>query len=495
MMITFNKKTPLYRQIYQHLRKQILSQKLLPDQMLPSTRDLCQDLAVSRTTVLEAYEQLTAEGYIYSKPGSGMFVNDKLPKNSKSGISNTATRDGKSNGHARLSRAARSVDIEFNSLVGSMPGDTYQAWQYDFRVGKVDWDEKSQNIWQRLVKASVKSASARGYTPKGDYGLRESISLHLQNIRNCRCSAENIIITNGSQQGFDILGRMLIDPGDTVVIEEPGCAGAKLAFSSLMAKIVYVNVDEEGLIISQMTQQAAEAKLVFVTPSHQFPSGHIMSLPRRLELSKWAEHHNAYIIEDDYDSEYRYGGRPIECIQSVDLYDRTIYAGTFSKVLSPTLRLGYVVLPEMLIDPFLSMKCAADGASPPLQQLALARWINEGHHHKHLRRMRIIYAERRSLMIKNLEKYFSPQQIAINSSNTGLHIILELVTIKNSQERVILDTLHEHSIAIAPISQLYRHPPKHCILGLGFAVIDKKNIESGVQLLQKILTPYLSKSP
>ena len=359
---------PLHRRIYDALKSAIRAGRLGPDARLPSTRTLAADLKVSRNTVALAYEQLVAEGYVVARHRSMMSVASAVPARQLPKPIRT-----KSKFQPRLSTYGRRLMDD----PAMPPSSSYAArpgLRYDFRYGQPAVDEFPREIWRQLLSARVRRSlpSSFGYGPPSGYGpLREALTGYLGRARGLSCNAEQVVIVNGSQQAFDLIARILLDPGDNVVIEEPHYHGSYLTFHSAGARLIGVPVDAEGLDTTKLPPATARARLCFVTPCHQFPTGVIMPLGRRLALLDWASRVGAWVVEDDYVSEFRYEGHPIEALQALDRADRVIYVGTFSKILFPALRLAYVVLPSALVKPFLAAKWVADRYTTMLGQEAL----------------------------------------------------------------------------------------------------------------------------
>jgi len=368
--------------VYEQLRAAILDGRLRAGERLPATRELAERLAVSRNTVLDAYARLTAEGFLAGRIGAGTFV--------------TATQP--------VQRAATPA-----SPLRPRPPWRALAWRpaerrgiaRDFSVGAPDpalfpWDE-----WRRLVARRQRRPGNRrdggGYAPpEGDAGLRAAIARHVGLSRSVRAGADDVLITSGAQQAFDLIARVLLEPHACVAVEDPGYPPAQLAFRAHGARVVPVPVDAEGLDVAALPR---EAKLVYVTPSHQFPLGTPMSLARRLALLAWAERHRAAIVEDDYDSEFRFDGRPLEPLHSLDRSGRVLYVGTFSKVLLPALRLGFVVAPAPLVPALRTARALADSHGAVAPQLALRELIDDGLFARHLRRLVRSYRERRDALV------------------------------------------------------------------------------------------------
>ncbi|NDJ22300.1 aminotransferase class I/II-fold pyridoxal phosphate-dependent enzyme [Nostoc sp. B(2019)] len=482
-VITINPQAalPLHRQVYEELRQAILLGRLVPGQRLPSTRSLSQSLGISRATVTQSYEQLLSEGYLEATPGSGTFVCHQIPDD----LLNT-------------------VPIQSTSKVAnlSLPLSTYGAGltnralfrlpepqaQINFSYGRPAFDRFPIDLWRKLLSRHCRSSAdvldyttdSMGYRP-----LREAIASYLARSRAVKCSTEQIIIVGGSQQGLDLITRLLIDRSDWIAVEEPGYLGARRTFLAQGACLFPVSVDESGLLVSNLTTGTIpNIKLIYVTPSHQFPTGVILSLPRRLELLAWAQKSGAMIIEDDYDSEYRYGERPIPALQGLDQGNSVIYVGTFSKVLFPALRLGYLVLPHNLVDVFTRAKWLADRQSSLLEQHALTDFITEGHLERHIRRMRSLYDQRRQILVQSLVSHFG-EKIKILGENAGMHLIVKINTTLSDEEIIQRAALAGVGIGAAHPYYLKDSPGSEFVLG--YADIDEEQIKAGVHRLAHIV--------
>src|SRR5579884_3154326 len=382
---------PFHRQLYDHLRASILSGQLQAGTRLPSTRALAQDLGISRNTVTTAYDQLLAEGYIESRVGHGTTVVPLLPEHLINVAPTHAAPLSATPAHPQLSQrgqliASASFMPASRSLLTTTP---------PFRSGVPALDAFPFALWSQLIQRHARNSfSAWGHYQQS-YGyqpLREAIAAHIGVTRGVRCIAAQVLIVSGSQQAIDLAARMLLDPGDQAWIEDPGYPGTRNALLAAGATLIPVPIDTEGISVSQGRVLAPQARLVATTPSHQFPLGVTMSLPRRLELLEWARQANAWILEDDYDSEYRFTGRPLSTLQGLDGAQRVLYIGTFSKVLFPSLRLGFLVVPSDLVDAFANMLHTTTYHHSVLEQMALADFISEGHFARHLRTMRTLYA-------------------------------------------------------------------------------------------------------
>ncbi len=361
----------LQQQVYESIRRAILEGIVAPGTRLPSSRALAGDLGVSRTTTLLAVQQLQAEGYLTARRGSGTFVAGELPDDL---LRRQATRPAARPRHPPLSRRG-------TALVAAPQGARRLGGPpRAFRIGTPGVDLFPVGLWSRLASRRLRSVTAAQL----DYGdsaglrvLREAIADHVQTARGTRCEADQVLVVAGAQQGLELICRLLLDPGDRVWMEEPGYPGARSALLGAGARILPVRVDTEGLDVAMGARRAGDARLVYVTPSHQYPLGVPMSLPRRLALLEWASAARAWVIEDDYDSEFRYGARPVPCLHGLDVDGRVIYVGSFSKTLFPALRLGFLIVPPDLQDGLVAARAAADQHPPALDQAVLADFIVE----------------------------------------------------------------------------------------------------------------------
>ncbi|WP_089943357.1 MocR-like pyridoxine biosynthesis transcription factor PdxR [Candidatus Entotheonella palauensis] len=479
----------LYQQLYQSLRSAILAGQLAPGTRLPATRTMARELGVSRNTVLLAYEQLLAEGYAVGQTGSGTYVASSLPD---AMLTTAAVPDAIEStpleAAPRLSAYGRHAAA--NSPLNP-PSDPVRpsALRYDFRYGLPAVEEFPHDIWRRLLTRRARSASLRSlrYGPPEGYGpLREAIADYLRRSRAVVCDPEQIVVVNGSQQALDLTARVLLDPGDRVVIEEPHYQGARQVFLAAGAELLPGRVDAEGLDVAALPKEAAEARLAFVTPSHQYPSGAIMSLARRLALLSWAEDTDAYVLEDDYDSEYRYEGRPVEAVQGLDRNGRVIYVGTFSKVLFPALRLGYMVLPRPLVQPILAAKWLTDRHTSTLEQEMLTDFIREGHFERHLRRSRTRNAALRATLLEALDTHFG-SRISISGANAGIHLLVWLHDIAPEQLDELIVAAARADVGLYPVTPYYMTPPSQAGLLLGYAAMTETDIRDGIERLAIVL--------
>ncbi|HEX4383889.1 MAG TPA: PLP-dependent aminotransferase family protein, partial [Myxococcales bacterium] len=388
---------PLHEQIYTGLRERILNGDLPRGARLPSSRQLSTQLGVARSTVLQALDALQAEGYLIARAASSTRVAPELPEELQRPKTAAAAKSVRP---PRLSSAARALA----ALPQGAPrlGATPRA----FRPGVPALDLFPAALWSRLVARQSTRASAgllSGSEPAGSPALREAIALHVSAARGVRCSTEQVFITAGTQQAFEQTASLLLDPGDTAWLEEPGYLGARAALVAAGARVVPVPVDERGIDVNAGIARAPDAKLIMLTPSHQYPLGITTSLARRLQLLAFAAKARAVIVEDDYDSEFRHRGRPLMALQGLDESSCVVYIGTFSKTMFPGLRLGFLIAPDSLVPAFARARSMLPGPASAIDQAALARFIADGHFATHLRRMRSVYRERCDALLAALQ--------------------------------------------------------------------------------------------
>lgn len=477
---------PLYKQLYERLRAQILSSQLEAGARLPSTRALASELAVSRNTTALAYELLLLEGYIESRVGDGTRVARLLPERLLQASDATPARRTQAPPQKPvISRRARILlQPPYENLLYSH--DRARAGSV-FRLGQPDVRAFPFDIWARLVarRASrslqgvARYQSEQGYPP-----LREAIAAHIGITRGVHCSPDQIIITAGSQGAIDLAARVLLDPGDAVWVEDPGYLGARGALLVAEAALAPVPVDAEGIDVEAGRRLAPHARMAVVTPSHQFPTGVTMSLPRRLALLEWAREAGAWILEDDYDSEYRYSGRPLEALQGLDRTRRTLYVGTFSKVLFPALRLGYLVVPAELVPTFVATRHFIDAHPPLLEQMALADFIAEGHFARHLRRMRVLYAERRDALVSALRAELG-DLLDVHAPEAGMHLVAALPSGMRSAQ--VAQRASTRGLLLQPVSHPSTGSAPRDLLMFGFAGDTPDELRAGVHTLADTL--------
>jgi GntR family transcriptional regulator/MocR family aminotransferase len=477
---------PLGQQVYQAFRRAILAGEMAPAARLPSTRTLALELGVSRNVVLLAYEQLLAEGYAEGRHGSGTYVAAALPE---SAHASRPPRGRRAPGASRPDRLSR-----YGRRLAEIPAAS-PTWSpeprlpYDFRYGVPSTEDFPHAIWRGIVSRRMRAGSrdAMAYgPPEGHAGLRRALAGYLQRARGVVGDAEQIIIVNGSQQALDLTARVLLDPGDRVVIEDPQYQGARRVFAAAGTLVVPVGVEADGLDVARIPRWGVTARLAYVTPSHQFPTGVVMSLARRLALLEWAQRVGAYIVEDDYDSEYRYEGRPLEAVQGLDPAGRVIYMGTFSKVLFPALRLGYLVLPPPLVAPFTAAKWLTDRHTATFEQEVLAELVAAGHFERHLRRARTRNASRREALLAALQAELG-ERVEIMGANAGVHLLVWLRDVPPRGLGRLIRAAAEVGVGLYPVAPYYMEPPRRAGVILGYASLTEKEIRTGIARLASVV--------
>jgi len=480
--------TPLYRWLYDELRLRILSGQLRPGTRLPATRDLAAQYGLSRPTIVTAFEQLRSEGYVEGKVGSGTYVSQTLPdellqaSRAKPSTIKHRRRVTLSNYAKRLKTTQQEVPRDVLRSRASRASAPRA-----FRAGQPALDAFPSDLWAQVASRRLRRVStgllaggeALGYRP-----LREAVAEYLNTSRGVDCSAEQVLIISGVQEALDRAAHLLLNPGDPVWMEEPGYPRAAACFSSVGAKICPVSVDNEGLDFKVGQSRYPIPPLIYVTPAHQFPLGVTMSLPRRLSLLEWARKSGVMIFEDDYDSEYRYSGRPVPALQGLDRAGVVIYAGSFTDALFPALRLGYLVAPPVMVEIFGAAASVSTHHPPLIDQAILCDFIVEGHFARHVRRMRELYAERLGVLIKEVRAQLSGL-LNISDVEAGLRTVGWLPQ-KISAERVAKAAAN-CDVEVVPISRYAFTRSRLNGLVLGFAAVDGHELKRGVQELARVL--------
>ncbi|HEX7980002.1 MAG TPA: PLP-dependent aminotransferase family protein [Gemmatimonadaceae bacterium] len=473
-----NVDVPIFRQISDGLRRAILDGRLRPGQRIPSTRGLATDLGVSRLPVLSAYEQLLHEGYLVGRTGSGTFVSNNIPD-----LLLRTPAVGRPTPVLRNDPSTR------ERVVPNHPSLT--SWRLPlvpFQVGIPALDLFPHAAWAKLVARQLRTETTEQLAycdPAGLRSLRVAIAEHLRASRAVRCVADQVLIVSGSQAALRLAANTLLEPNDRVAIEEPGYFGAHRALRDAGAQLVPVPVDDEGLDVARLQRRGANIRAVYVTPSHQYPLGATMSASRRFALLDWAARHDAWIFEDDYDSEFRYISRPVGALQGLDTHDRVIYMGTFSKALFPALRVGYVVVPPALWSRFLESRFAFDLFTPTLYQRALAEFLKQGHFARHLRRMRSAYLERRDALLRGLALHCS-DLVEVHNSDAGLHVTVLLP--EGVDDREVAARLGRRGVATLALSTSYVAPARRQGLLLGFGCAEPQRLLDATRILREVLS-------
>jgi GntR family transcriptional regulator/MocR family aminotransferase len=477
MILSLDGKSPLYAQVSRSMREAILRGALPSGLRLPGTRRMARDLGVSRNIVIMAFDQLGIEGYLESRVGSGTYV-AATHKNQDS----KRTVEGKGRNDIRLpelsAQGARLVEAARSGL--SLARRPNQS-KYNFEYGLVAPDAVSQKRWRRLLGDAISQEGFDYGHPAGEQELREAIASHVNAHRGLSVGPDQVVVVAGSQQALDLIARLYISPGDPVIVEEPQYQGARQAFVAAGACLQPIAVDGGGLPVPD-TQ--VNTRLAYLTPSHQFPTGVVMPVQRRLELVRWAALTNTILVEDDYDSEFRYDSHPLQALAGLQGQAPVIYVGTFAKSLFPGLRLGYLVAPTAMAEQLTHGKWLADRCCPVPIQTALARFMKSGDYRRHLRRMRRRYAASRSVLVSSLEHHFG-NRISIQGSQAGIHLVVWFPQLPRDSEGALINAASAANCAVYPIAGYYVDPAQRPCPGLilGYSGLQPGAIEQGVQCL------------
>lgn len=466
----------LTAQVYRQLREAIRDGRLRPGDRLPASRELATRLAVSRGTVATAYERLVAEGFLTARVGAGTFVAEQVPE--------VGVRDRRRQGAVRPRSGWTYAPSPVNTdKVG-----------FDFRAGIPDAGLFPFDTWRRLVAGELRvgtGSPGRYADPAGHSGLRTAISRHVGVSRSVRCDPDDIVVTNGTQHALDLIARVVLEPGDTVAVENPGYPSAAMLLESLGMRVVPVPVDGQGLIVDRLP---AGARLVYATPSHQFPLGVPMSLARRAALVEWAERHDALVVEDDYDTEFRFTARPLEPLVNLDPEGRVCYVGSFSKTMLPTLRLGFVVSPPSLRSAMRAARQLSDGHGPVATQAALARFLDDGSFARHVRRAAGVYAARHEAVVGALADLPGLQLVP---STAGLHVCVRFPRATTGAGLRVVAAARRQDVAVEALSGYVRGPSEQADgtgdavgdegLVVGYGGIPSDRVEEGLRRLGLVL--------
>jgi len=465
LQVALNERPPhttLTRWLYQELRRAILDRRLAPGMRLPASRDFAVQYGVSRGTVVTVFEQLQAEGYLIGQVGAGTRINERLSQDV-------------------FKKQAPQPRVR--KLPGPIRGLSTSRPAHPFRPYEPALTEFPVEIWARVAGRRLRRAAASllaGGDPRGYAPLREAIAAYLGSSRGVNCSADSVVIVSGVQQGLDLIARLLIKPGEAVWMEDPGYFGAITAFRQVGARIIPVPVDECGLAVSQGERLCRQAKAAYLTPAHQFPLGMTMPIERRIAVLKWARETGAFLIEDDYDGEYRFESRPVPALQGLDKGGSVIFLGSFNKVLFPSLRLGYLVSPPTLLDPLLALRLGVDFYPPSLDQAILCDFMTEGHLGRHIRRMREMYANRLAALQHEAKRYLagildvSPIKAGLNTAG-----FLRNGMVSQQAEAVAAN----HGIEVLGLDRFTLKRRNVEGLLLGFAAFDEREIRRGIVTL------------
>lgn len=466
---------PLFRQIYLWLRDAVLSGKLRSGERLPSTRELAEQLQVSRTVVLLAYDQLLAEGYVSGKPGSGTYVIGALNLR--------VLHEGRQLSRFRLSKYGRLASAVSSGLIDERQSP--KPLRYDFIYGRSNIDLFPFEAWRRMLLRNARKAPIREL----DYGaasgapaLQEAIATYLTRARGVVCVPSQVLIVNGSAQALDLIVRVLVEPNDSIAVEDPGYRGIREGLRAARARLQPVPVDRDGIVPEKIPRGT---RMVFVTPSHQFPTGAVLPLSRRLALLDWAKRNRAVIVEDDYDGEFRYGGQALESLQGLDREGRVLYLGTFSRTVFPALRIGYLVAPQTLMPALTAAKWLCDRHTSTLDQQTLAEFISSGLYERFLRRVRRVNAARRNVLLESIEMVFG-NDVELTGQGSGAHVVLWPK--RRIDEAVLVARAEERGVRIYGISDHYVQKRQRPGIILGFARLREAEIREGIARLQGVLS-------
>jgi GntR family transcriptional regulator/MocR family aminotransferase len=480
LFVDLDGRGPRYAQITRALVAAVTSGALQPGARLPPTRALARQLGCSRNIVLLAYEQLILEGYLQARPRGGTFVSTDLPASGAAVEPRAARRRRRPPGlrppGRRLVQEAERARAVTRRL---------RRWPIDFMYGQCEPDPRVVGHLRRGFGKVLRERFAFGYgDPAGDAGLRAEVAERLRGSRGVARGAEQIVITNGAQQALDLCARLLLQPGDRALVEDPGYEAARAAFHAAGATVVPVKVDAEGLDPAALPARPGAARLLYVTPSHQFPTGAILTAARRHRVRAWARRRGVHIIEDDYDGELRYHGHPIKALAAATVDDDAdvdvIYCGTFAKSLFPSVRLGYLALPASLTSSAIAAKWLLDRGSSPLLQRLIRNLMRSGEYDRHLRRMQRRYAARRSALVQALHAHLG-DEVEVGGDAAGLHIVAWFPTLAPAAIELLVTACQERDIGVYSMAGHAVRPLKRGALILGYGLLDVAAIEEGVR--------------
>ncbi len=474
---------PLYKQLYEGIKESILSGRLKGGLKLPGTRTLAEEFRVSRNTIILAFEQLIAEGYIKGKAGAGTYVAEDVPD--KIMVKEKRRANAENSLPQLMSNSGLKAVIASQRF---MPENNIVPFQH----GIPSVDDFPFDTWLKVMNKTMRSISTKKLADIDGTGykdLREEIAVYLRTYRAVNCTPEQIFIVNGSQQGLYLISRILMKEKDNVLLEDPFYFGVRNAIGSSGVNIIPVPVDDEGLQIDHAIKNIRSANFIYTTPSHQYPLGSVLSTSRRLKLLEYAGENNVWIIEDDYDGEFRYTGSPLPSLQGMDRWGRVIYIGTFSKVLFPGLRLGYIVLPSAeLVDLLAAERLVIDRQSPIIEQIVLAEFMKEGHFTRHIRKMRMLYKERQEFLINEIRKEIG-SLIKVQPSASGMHLLAWLP--EDLDDKEVSKELRCNNVTAQALSNCVLQTKRKPALILGYTAFNKEKIKWGVSILKDTIKSFV----
>lgn len=465
---------PLFRQVYLRLRQEILSGVLQGGEKLPSTRDLAEQLGISRTVVLLAYDQLLAEGFAAGRGGSGTYVS--------SGVKVGRLASQEKSAAVRIARFGAAAAGAWTRM--NFPAKAEHPLPYDFSYGRSDLATFPFEMWRRILLRCARKASVAelDYGPaSGRSGLREAICDHLRRSRAVVCDPSQVVVVNGSQQALDLISRVLLARGERVAIEDPSYQGTTEILRAAGVHLLPVRVDRDGIDPDRIPQ---ETRIVFVTPSHQYPTGAILPLARRVALLEWAKRNRATIVEDDYDGEFRYGGQPLESLQGLDREGRVIYIGTFSRTVFSALRIGYLVAPRALVTAFAAAKWLCDRHTATLEQETLGEFIRSGMYERYLRRVRRRNAARREALLEAIEAHIG-DRVEVIGDGAGAHVTLW--PRRRISEEAVIAGAAAHGVRVYGLSPYCLRKPQRTGIIVGYSRMGEVQIREGIRRLGRVL--------
>jgi GntR family transcriptional regulator/MocR family aminotransferase len=470
----------IWRWLYTELRSAIIDGRLKSGARLPSTRNLAAQYGIARTTVVAAFQQLQAEGFVSSEVSAGTFVVPAPEWEMTSPTKRRSFQQVISKGTI-AKRTQSLLKTTFFLPASHSIGKAFRGYEPAIDLFPVElWARIAARVYRKAPRSLYGHGDAGGYPP-----LRRAIAEYVGHSRGVRCSAEQIIVTSGAQQALDLLGRVLLDPGDEVWMEDPGYPGAFQAFQSAGARVIPIPVDKDGIDVARGIKSSSAARVVYVTPANQFPLGTVMSAERRVELLSWAARAEAWVIEDEYDAEYRYSGKPIASLHSLDRSGSVIYVGTFTKMLFNALRIGFIVVPERFVEAFRIARSFIDRHAPTLDQAVLTEFINEGHFGHHVRKMRRVYSDRSQLLIEEAKKHLSGL-LDVERAQSGMRTVAWIKT--GVTEMVLTRRAQKLGLEVVPMSSYVNKYEQKPALMLGFAGCSASEIKRGVSVLEALLS-------
>jgi GntR family transcriptional regulator/MocR family aminotransferase len=483
MFLQLDDKGPRYLQLARALKQAILDGRCAPGTRLPATRTLARELEISRNTALAAYALLAEEGLIEGRSGSGCYV-AAFAASTKGPAAASAHASARM---PALSRRGRRMHQVYDRAI---PGRQHRGLRYNLQYGLPMTNPQLASAWRRALNQAAAHVQTDYPDPQGLPELRTQICEYLARRRGINARADDVLIVNGTQQAFALAADVLLDAGDRMLLEDPHYQGARQVFAARGAAIRTCRVDGDGLVTSALPRDG-RTRLAVVTPSHQFPTGAVLSLPRRMQLLDWAQRRRCWLIEDDYDGEFRYGTRPLAALKSLDRAGRVIYVGSFSKVIFPALRLGYMVLPQGLREAFVAAKWLTDRGSTAIEQSALARLIGSGAFERHLRRAANTLRARRTALLGALQRY-AGGAVEVADSSAGMHILAWLPRARHAQAQALVARARARGVGVYLVAPYCHRPLKRPGLLLGYADLPPADLQAAVRILAECLSQVMS---